>query len=189
MGAYSGSYRQRPGMMSSPNRPQAIQPIPEEYAGINFPYRGPQNHGVEHPDNVDPEAYYDNDQYDDGPDKVPTLPPEKEPDPINVRVVNESARERYAIRTYTFPANGQTAQQMCGRNDRREKVLIKNHTGATNDLLIGPGSGLDPITGYVLEPGQEVELHTTEEIYVIAAGGDANTLVTASVLEEVSVEL
>lgn len=190
MGAYTfGNYRQRPGMMESPDRPQALEPIPEEYAGVNFPYRGTVNHGVAPTTGVDPEEYYENDQYDAGPEEIPSLPEEKEPDPIKVKVVNESARERYTFRTYTYPANGQTAKALCGRNDKRMNVRVRVPASATNGVYLGPsGSGLDPVTGYLIEPGQSDILRTTEEVYVLADTG-ADTNITVYVCEEIAVEL
>lgn len=184
-----GSYRQLLGMQTPPNRPQAIPPVPEEYAGTNHPYRGTETHGVENPTGVDPEYYYDRDQWDAGPSNPVSLPEEKEPDPVKVKIVNETARERYAFRAFQFPANGLTAQQFLGRNDKRSNVRVKNISTSSTNLMIGHDNGVKPTSGYLVEPGQEAIIRTTEELFVIADKGGATDFVTMYVLEELSVEL
>lgn len=184
-----GSYRQLIGMMKSPERPQAIPPVPEEYEGTNYPYRGIESHGVAETPGVDPEEYYEHDKWDAGPAHPASLEAEKEPDPVKVKVVNETARERFAFRAFQFPANGLTAQQFLGRNDKRSVVKIKLVTGGSTNVIVGHDNGVKPTTGYIIQPGQETSIRTTEELFCIADKGGATDYVTFHVLEEVSVEL
>lgn len=187
MGSYSGNYRQRPGMMSSPKRPEAVQPVPEEYEGVNFPYRGIENHGVEPTKGVDPENYYDHDKWDAGPDDIPSLPAEKEPDPIPVKIMNASGRERFNFRTAKTAFNTITPQQLMGRNDRRNMVRIRVPGSSATGAVFGPDPGVNELTGYTVAVGSEIEFRTTEAIYVLPQ--DTSKIATVMTLETFSVEL
>lgn len=189
MGSYFGTFRQRPGMQKSPDRPEAVTPVPEEYEGTNFPYRGIENHGVAPTVGVNPEDYYDHDQWTAGPEKIDSEPPDPEPDPVKVKIVNETARERFAFRTYQFLAEGERAHQFIGRNDKRSTVRIKVEAAATTGVLVGTDPGIDFITGYLVEAGQELVVRTTEEMYCLATKGSAGAFQAFYVLEEFSVEL
>lgn len=165
-----GSYRQLTGMQTPPDRPQAIPPVPEEYEGVNFPYRGVGNHGVEPTKGVDPEAYYDRTSYDMDPDNFESLPPEKEPDPVPVRIVNENARERYHFRTVsmTIPTTSDTVE-LCGRNDNRSLLRIRVPGSSPGSIVFGGSRNLSPGTVYTLAAGQEIEFRTTEPVFVNAS--------------------
>lgn len=165
-----GSYRQLLGMQTPPDRPQAIPPVPEEYEGTSFPYRGIENHGVEPTPGVDPELYYDRNSYDMDPDKFNTIPAEKEPDPVPVRIVNESARERFHFRvgTITIPTTSD-ALELCGRNDNRSLIRIRVPGSSPGSIVFGSTRSLSAGTVYTLAAGQEIEFRTTEPIFVNAS--------------------
>lgn len=180
------AYRQLPGQASSPNRePERIAPIPEHYAGVNFPYRGIETHGVAPDPNIDysdPET-----KYDPETDKETYLPEIVEHDPIPVRIVNESPRETDVFRVTRFLANG-NAQQLIGRLDSRKSLRIKN-LDDTNPVYIGPNSTVNAYTGYPISPGAEiVPVNATQEVWVTAGAGDAYT-VEVAVLYEFTVTL
>lgn len=165
-----GSYRQLMGMMKSPDRPEALTPVPEEYEGTNFPYRGTGNHGVEPTPGVDPEAYYDRSSFDMNPDKFESLPPEKEPDPVPVRIVNENARERFNFRTGTITLlPNANPVELFARNDNRSLIRLRVPGTSTGSFLVSHDRGMAPGMSYTLSPGNEIEFRTTEPVYVVQA--------------------
>lgn len=188
MGSYHGSYRQRPGMQTPPDRPQAIAPVPENYVGVNFPYRGIGTHGVVPTQDVDPEEYYDHTSYDMNPDNFKTLPPEKEPEPVPVKIVNDSARERYMFRTQTLVIPvGSDVVQLVGRNDRRNMVRLRIPGSSAGSIIFGGDRNLSVGFGYTMATGTELEFRTTEPVYVVAA--NTAQAPTVMVLETYSVQL
>lgn len=165
-----GSYRQLTGMQTPPDRPKAIPPVPENYEGVNFPYRGIGNHGVVPTQGVDPEEYYDNDSYDLNPDAFETIPAEKEVDPVPVKIVSESARELNEFRTGSLAIPiGSDVLQLFGRNDRRKKVRLRVPGSSAGSVVFGSGRNLSASNGYTITTGGEIEFDTTEEVYIVAA--------------------
>ena len=163
-----GSYRQLTGMQTPPDRPNAIVPVPEDYEGTNFPYRGVGNHGVEPTPGVDPEAYYDRTSYDMNPDKFESIPAEKEPDPVPVRIVNENARERYNFRTGTMQLlPNADPVELFARNDNRSLVRLRVPGTSSGSFLVSHNRSMAAGMSYTLSPGNEIEFRTTEPIYVV----------------------
>jgi len=170
-------------MQTAPERPDRVTPVPEEYEGVNFPYRGSQNHGVPQQQNIDPESYYDHTQYDDG--EIPaTLPAEKEADPIPVKIVQDTARERLQIRFGNFLAQ-ETGQAIVNRHEKR-RVLTLFNNDSTNSVYLGEEAGVRVATGFELEAGKQIEIRSTEEVWVIT---DPTITVKVSYAWEYAVEL
>lgn len=165
-----GSYRQLTGMQTPPERPDRLQPVPETYKGVNLPYRGVQNHGVALPEGANPDAYYEASGYDLNPDAFETIPADKEPDPVPVRIVMESARERFPFRcgSLVIPTNSNVLELM-GRNDRRIKVRMRVPGSSAGSVIFGGDRNLSSVNGYTITTGGEIEIATTENIYVVNA--------------------
>lgn len=166
-----GSYRQLLGMQKAPERPERVEPVPEHYAGTNFPYRGTETHGVKPDPNVDysdPEIRYDPEHDGD----VNYVPEPVEHDPIPVRIVNENPTEIREFRSARFTV-GSPAVQLLGKHDARYRTRIRN-TDAVNAIYIGPDSSVNSYTGYKLPAGAEIDgLTTTQEVW--ATTGDETT--------------
>lgn len=177
------SYRQLPGQADSPSgRPKPVPPEPEHYAGVNFPYRGVQTHGVEPPKDAKyntREFQYPEEKADEPEAPLP------EPDPILVRVVNQHARERRMWRPIRTQAT-QYATRIVGRNDARTNMRLRN-LDTQNAIYIGGDSTVSAYTGYKVSAGAEIyPFNTTEEVWVCT--GDSS-IVEIAVMYEYGVEL
>jgi hypothetical protein len=187
-----GSYRQRPGQQTPPERPDRVTPVPDNPEGISFPYRGTQNHGVAPTKGVDTDEYYETQQWQDGPDSIDPSPPYKDEDPVAVRIVQgETARELLDWRPVRFRVTDQP-QQLVGKLDKRRSVRIKVHgfldgEANTHPVYIGNDAGLRPYTGYEIAAGETIDpMFTTQDIWAIA---NAGTSVEVSVLYEFGIDL
>jgi len=177
-----GSYRQLTGQQTPPNRPDRVKPVPEHYEGVSFPYRGTESHGVNPPKDIDPEEYYDIQTQDDGPNPYPVAPDIKEEDPIPVRIVQKSSRERRAWRGKQIAVTDQKIQ-ILGRHEKRGKVVIRNTTMSTNNVYIAEDQSVSPYTGFILRNAAAVsgslDLNTTEEIWAVCDTGETATVFVA----------
>lgn len=178
------SHRQLPGQASPPaEQPDRVKPVPEHYKGVNFPYRGTEKHGVEVPE----DARYDSREFEaDFPDEdVDYLPPEDEPEPVPVRVVQGSARERLDWRAVRFHVTTRP-QQVVGRHDKRRSLRIKVHSGVSA-IYIGPDSGVTDYVGFKIDQNEHIDIRSTEEIWAVC-GGTTDTS-EISIMYEYGVEL
>lgn len=118
--------------MQPPDRPQAIQPVPEHYVGSNHPYRGTEDHGIA--DTVHPD---DDINYDGTRDAYFELEPHA-PDVVPVRIVQQDGKPtRRLFRTRQVPFNvDDPPVQILGRNDRRISARIRCVTPLAQDLWI-----------------------------------------------------
>lgn len=176
------SYRQTPGQAdAAPDRPHAVPPVPEHYAGVNFPYRGVETHGVEPPKG----AHYDTREFqlpEEQPDHAEDALPE--PDPVLVRVVNQHARERRMWRTVRHQAT-QYASRAVGRNDARTRMRLRN-LDTVNSVYIGADMQTSAATGYKVSAGAEIPFESTEDVWVCT--GDTS-IVEIAIMYEYGVEL
>jgi len=176
-------YRQLPGQADSRDRePERVQPVPEHYKGVNFPYRGIELHGVEVPE----DAHYDTREFQ-YEEQEPTeyMSPEPEPEPVLVKVVRETARERLDWRVIRFNVN-ERAQQIAGRHETRKTLRIRNHD-ETNAIYIGNDAGLQSYTGYLIPAGAELyPFCSTEDVWAVCESGATAEI---SILFEFAVEL
>lgn len=189
-----GSYRQRNGQAKSPDRPDMVKPVPDEIDGPNFPYRGYETHGVdEGPGSADSEAYYANEQWDDGATEPGYLADEKVEEPVPVRLVAATGRERRDWRATRVPV-GDYPQQILGRHDKRTRVVISVHpvladgvTVNADPIYLGNDAGLRPYTGYRIGAGVTFDqLQSTEDVWAIA---DPGKTIEVSIITEFGVEI
>lgn len=188
-----GSYRQRKGMQTPVDRPDRVKPVPDEIEGPNFPYRGAQTHGVDQGPN--PNDYYENEQWDDGASatEMGYLPDDKIEEPVPVRIVSATGKERRDWRATRVVVTDQ-AQMILGRHDKRLRTVITVHpfaadetTANTNPIYIGNDAGLRQYTGYRIGAGTTFDtLMSTEDVWAIAPVG---TSVEVSVITEFGVEI
>lgn len=179
------AYRQRPGQADSSDHPKRLPPVMEKYAGKNLPWRGTQDHGVPIADHTPGDVLESEHPWVDEKADIDYLPPENEPVPILVRVVNEHARELKDWRVGRSSVSTQ-AVQIVGKNMARKGLRIRN-LDAANAVYIGPDSSVSTYTGYKIPAGTEpMPFVTTEEVW--ATTGDA-TVVEIGLLYEFSVEL
>lgn len=182
------AYRQLPGQADGPSRePERVQPVPEHYEGVNFPYRGTEQHGVAVPEG----AQYDTREfaYPEEAAEVaePALP---EPDPVLVKVVQDSARERLEWRAVRYRVTDQ-GQRILGRHEKRRGVRIKVHFQTdgvdSKPIYLGYDSGVQPYTGFQLDRGETLFPFTsTEDVWAICNPGES---VDISIMYEYAVEL
>lgn len=120
---------------------QPLEPLPEAYKGVNNPYRGIEQHGVEASTRPQPVPGYG--------DTVAVEYEEPEPlqAPVPVIVVNESAKEERDWGTMPFPI-GATSQQIIGRDERRTSLKIVNN--GPNTVYLHPDPHVNPAFGYPL---------------------------------------
>lgn len=187
-----GSYRQLTGMQKSPNRPDRVAPVPEDYEGASIPYRGTQGHGVE----ISKDAEYDPDDNKIEHDKANAIAYLPDPDdsiaePIPVRVVQgESKRERLDWRPVRTRVTDQ-GQRIVNRHEKRRSLRIKVHYQTdgvdSNPIWLGNDAGVATYTGYQLDRGETlVDLHSTEDVWAICNPGES---VEVSIMYEFGVEL
>ncbi len=181
-----GSYRQRQGQQTPPNRPDRVKPVPEHYQGQNFPYRGTETHGVKPPADMDADAYYHVGMWDDGEAETIKSEPElKTEDVIPVRIVQgEKGRQRLDWRAGRFYVQN-IAQELVGRLETRRSLRIKNNS-QTATIYIGPDSGVAVYTGYPLGPGQDILIYSTENVFAVTDNGSTAEV---GILTEYAVEL
>lgn len=162
------------------DRPHAIPPVPEHYAGENFPYRGTETHGVPVHASGEPLA----DLYEDNASG--TYEPAPEPEAVvPVRIVDVSGRELRRFRTGQEILDSTTAsivRMLVGRNPARTSVSIKN-TGAQT-MYIGETESVAAYTGYPIPAGVEKVFSHEDAIYAVAVSGQATTV---AMLEEFTV--
>lgn len=149
------------------DRPVAIEPVEEHYAGDNNPYRGIENHGVAS-DNQWRETDEDMPDHDG---RLVTVyeTDEDTPDPIPVVVVNESSRERRAFRNVTGYAggtdNGGRARMLLGQDSSRSQATIRNKSLGAVIWINDTPETATPMSGYPIEQGAAYVTYSQEAIY------------------------
>lgn len=149
-------------------------------AGVVFPYRGMEQHGVPatHPvwtkpseDCVDVEGELSATEQEDSR-------------PVPVRIVQEFARE---IRTWNATQTRADAnpRELVGRNLQRTKLLIRN-LSVDVVVYIGRANGANYLSGYPVDPGQTIELNTTDEVHGVV--GDITKVALIAVLQQFTIE-
>lgn len=149
-------------------------PEPEHVAGeeYNQPYRGMEDHGVTPPYKATAVPNYD----DEREGYLPT-PPEKEEEPIPVRVVQEFSKELKKFRVYTTTVATGTAVNLCGRNEARSAIHIKN-MAASGFIWISHSLSLCNDTfGYAIASRGEIVINTENPVYCYAATADSQVCV------------
>lgn len=172
-----------PGIAGVEERQIVIDnPEMEHYAGSNNAYRGTEQHGVKTDEHA---TAYDPGEHDGHSEVVSPMPIKAVVEPIPVLVVNEYGSESKQFRAYSFPVSAR-AQQIVNAHPMRKSVTIKNPTASANPVYINSDSTLSLITGFPLDPGQEVLIYTETEVWAMCAAGQTATL---RILDQYSVEL
>lgn len=150
---------------------RTLRAEPQEYAeeGVNFPYRGVEEHGVPFKGTIP-------DELEGSPDKNPdlVLPPHlaepmPEPEAVPVRVVNDYrvCRLPWMADQFNLTAN-EKPLMIVGRQDNREYVVVRNHD-ATNPIFIGPDPNVKTTTGFIVPAGSATHrIKTTEALYAVS---------------------
>jgi hypothetical protein len=146
--------------------PQYIEPAPDRYGGVNFPYRGQQTHGVEPTET----AVGSPEDYEGGTVEVayPTTEPEIPPVPVRI-VETDTGHEFTQWRAIQAFASG-APSMVVSRKEGRDRVTVKNiSTGTDVDVWIGPDSNVSKMSGFLLTgEGDSVTLQTEAEVWAIS---------------------
>lgn len=149
---------------SPQTRPEAIPPVPEEYVGDNNPYRGIESHGVARTVEPTPIEGYGATQ-----PGITYVKPEKDEDPVPVRIVQAHGREIRDWRPHTGSVGSQ-GLMILGRNEARSSVLVQNQDAA-NSIYIS-ATPIDSVNcdilGFELKAGQSVTINSENEVYAVA---------------------
>lgn len=157
-------------------------PTLEYYEGDNNAYRGTEMHGVATKEHA---KAYEHQPTDNAP-VTSYLPPPKEAEPIDVRIVNEYARELRSGQLFSLPVTD-TATRVVGIHDGRTKITIRNTGGAAPSVVyLSTESTVNPITSFRLETGAEITLTIECELWAVCSAGAATTL---QVIDEYPVKL
>ena len=148
-----------------------LVPDMEEYAGLNIPYRGTEMHGVDPRFTTLPP----DEETEGGVAYV--VPPDEEkpdPDPVPVRIVQESSDEYDDWHTDQMMVSAK-AIQIVGRDRRRSSLTIKN-LSTTNTLYVGKEqAATNYAMGFPIDPGSELSLSSTEAVW--GRSGDGEMLI------------
>jgi hypothetical protein len=156
------------------DRPVALPPVLEHVEGQNFPYRGMYDHGVEPTEKPhDPSMYGVDPDHVDG-HIVGLEAPEKEPEPIPVRLVQEFKQElrrfgsgRMTVDFTSLNNAANRAVELIGRSETRTSVKILN-MDPTNILLVSQTREECSTMGYPVYPGKEHTLVGEDPVFVMA---------------------
>lgn len=153
-----------------------LEPVPEDYAGKVYPYRGTETHGVPDPEYTEPDLEFKGEHA-----RVEYEEPEREHDPIPVIIVNESAREETQWRVSRVPIDNGQSTHIVARDRRRTSVIVKVVTGS---IVISDQPNPVAFTGFPLVAG---ETFTTDAVTPVYATATSNADV--AVLQSYRVEL
>lgn len=159
---------------------QEIDPVTEEYAGDNIPYRGTQLHGVPWDDGL-AEVLEPDTETDEVPEfaATPTYP---EPVPVFIVQQGDSGtRQVVKFRTSNYPLAASDSPLMIASQDRaRKRITI---TASTDDVVIaGSSDTCNSTFGFRPTSSGPFVLETTDAIY--AANTSDSTDANVSVLIE-----
>lgn len=154
-----------------------VDPVPEEYAGENFPYRGIETHGVEPTERPEEEREWD------GVVPAEYRIPDAEPEPTPVRIVQTGGKELHKWHVRRDYANG-AASRILGRNETRTAMRVRNLDPAVT-VWVGSEGSVQAFTGYPVPAGTEFKLDKAEaEVWAISEDG---TQVPLAIIEEYTV--
>jgi hypothetical protein len=165
--------------------PHAVTPVLEhESPSTVFAYRGTETHGVE-----------PTEQYAPPPDAGDTVSafvdiPKEAPDPIPVRVVNESISEIVAGRCFqTFITSTPTA--VLGRDTERKSAKLRVRAGDLNAgaytvwlSFTADGGGVSLMQAYPCSADTDIAVNAQDAIFMFAQGLPPNTMIPVYVFVE-----
>lgn len=159
---------QRNTSKNKTERPQAITPVMESYAGENNTWRGIETHGVEPIyDPADPNTFSVDIngrptliEYEDLPKDVPVVP---------VKIVQDTMREYRQFWTDRVTlTDGRSS--ILGRDDRRVTARIVN-TDAAKTVWVASSPADLQLRGYPIAPGQTLTINGEMPVYAVASDG------------------
>jgi hypothetical protein len=147
-----------------------VIPLPDKPAGINFPYRGGEQHGI----SVDYSPDKPAEEWEGG--FVGIREQEPTADPILVRVVEESAKElrNFRVAQHTLSPS---PTLVLGRYAGRTRCTIRN-TSPDKVAYVSSSSSVTIWTGYPIPPNSDLDLGADGEVWGISADATAITLAT-----------
>lgn len=147
----------------------------EHPEGVNFPYRGIEQHGVEFHESI--------------PEELEGAPSSKElefiepphyagrphtPPPVPVRIVTEHAREMCMFQADQFTVNdgsNNSPLMILGRQENRHHFIIRN-MDATNNVYIGDSPNVTANTGFQIPANSTTpRFATTQAVYAVTESG------------------
>lgn len=169
--------------VNEPQRP--LDPTVEQFVGYNFPYRGQATHGVDPSlfgSSDVPDEEWEGGQYELADDGEP------EPAPTPVRIVNEATVEIKQWRSGQLSV-GLNAMRLVGRNPDRTSLKLKNLS--TNKGIYVGRDTVSYLSGYLIAPGGEFSLNSTEDVWAVAVALEdtTNNPILVAIVEEFSVEV
>lgn len=150
-------------------------PVDEHPKGVNFPYRGQEQHGVPYDQTIPEEL----EGAPGSEDLEMVLPPHyaprpHTPAPVPVRIVSEDVCERkmWLADQYTVHDSVASAPLMIlGRQDNRQHFVIRN-MDAANNVYIGPDPNVNIGSGFQIGPNSTTfRFETTEAVYAVTEAG------------------
>ncbi len=156
---YQANVSKRP-----PDRPEPIEPKVETYAGVNNPYRGIEQHGVEPTGKPIVPA-----DWEDGRPVEYHVPKEPEP-PIPVRIVTEASHELRKMRTYgsLTGTNVGNPRQIVAMDEERSTVQIKHIVSSAVVWISHSAATCNALEGFPLQTGDTYSTDAQTEIYAWA---------------------
>jgi hypothetical protein len=146
--------------------PQYLVPAPDRYGGVNFPYRGSQDHGVPPTETATGTA----ENYEGGTVEVSYPAADAEVPPVPVRIVETDTRHEYtqwrAIQAFASGA----PSMVVSRQEGRDRVTIKNIDSSTGTAVwLGPDANVSKMSGFRIEKdGGSVTLQTEAEVWAVS---------------------
>lgn len=143
----------------------AIEPVPDTYAGELIPYRGIEQHGVK------PGPSY-KDHRDEIRKSVDVeVQPHPHPvTPVLVKVVREGGNESRDWRVISAVASA-VPSMVVNRMDTRTLARVLNN--GTVGILVGRSALMNTNNSFPIAAGQYVEMKHTEDVWVISADGSS----------------
>ena len=160
---------------------EPIEPVPEEYAGDNNPYRGIETHGVAPTERPSPVPKFTSGV------EVEYLDEVREPEPVPVRIVQSGPEFKRTFRVdghqYNYSDFGGRPFRLLPREPYRVKVTIIATNGLF-EMYIGASDQLkDWSGGYPISRGRSVSIETTVVICPLIADSSATNMRVAFIAE------
>lgn len=156
-----------------PERPHAIDPVPEHVKGDNNPYRGLESHGVPADNEPTPPG-----MWADNHEGFNYVEPPLEVDPIPVEIVTRYGREFRRHRMHRMSIDNTHGVQFIGRNESRTSIVLQNRDAA-NSIFISHAP-IDAqnfaIAGWELAKGESVTINSQAAIFAVGSNAAVATL-------------
>lgn len=143
--------------------PQGMIPVPENYGLTVFPYRGQETHGV------DPTAMPERPAEDTegGKVEIEYVPPQDDPPPVPVRIVDTATHEFSQWRAVQNFAGAGSPTRILDRKEGRKSATVQNM--GDQPIFVGPDSTVSNISGYRLAAGATFSLEAEAEVWAVSS--------------------